>query len=117
MAAVPECALTKLTTIDWPDSTFLDKGKIKAGEKLEVSFRFKNTGNKPLTIYNARGSCGCTVPEIPQRAFAPGEEGEIKAVFDSKGKPGHRSNEIYVNANTKPSETSVLTFIVEVIKS
>lgn len=108
---------TKLTTIEWPDSTFINMGKMKENDKLNVSFRFKNTGDQPLTVYRAWGTCGCTVPEFPQKPIAPGEEAVIKAVFDSRGRIGHQAKEVYVNANTKPSETSVLTFIVEIVKS
>ena len=45
--AVPQEALdsTKFTTIQWIDST-RDYGKIKEGQMLDVSFRFKNTGDK-----------------------------------------------------------------------
>ena len=35
------------------------------------------TGTQPLMISNATGSCGCTVPEYPKEAIAPGKEAEI----------------------------------------
>ena len=48
------------TTIEWLDSTF-DKGTITEGEKIELAYRFKNTGDNPLIIENVQVSCGCTV--------------------------------------------------------
>ncbi len=103
------------TTVQWLDSTFKDLGKVKEGKVVEVSFRFKNTGSKNLVINDVTASCGCTVPEKPQQAFAPGEEGLIKAKFDSKGRPhGEARKEVYVSANTSPQNSHVLTFRVEI---
>jgi len=101
------------TSIQWLDSTFKDLGKIKEGQVIEVTFRFKNNGTKNLIFSNVSASCGCTVPEKPERPYAPGEEGEIKAKFDSGGKPhGPIRKEIYVMANTNPV-SQTLTFGVE----
>ena len=102
------------TTIQWLDSTYLDLGKVKDGKQVEVSFRFRNSGTKNLIITDVTASCGCTVPERPGQAFAPGQEGVIKAKFDSKGRP-HAVNrkEVYVTANTL-EKSHVLTFSVEI---
>jgi hypothetical protein len=102
------------TSLTWLDSTFIDMGKVKEGQVVEVSFRFKNTGNKPLVIADVTASCGCTVPEKPEQPFAPGEEGVIKAKFDSKGRPGENRKHISVDANTSPSRSHSLDFRVEV---
>jgi hypothetical protein len=103
------------TTISWPDSTFKDMGRIKQGQEVEVSFRFKNTGTKNLIISNVSASCGCTVPERPEAAIPPGQEGVIKAKFDSRGRPlGMAEKEIYVEGNTKPDMSNVLKFRVEI---
>ena len=101
------------TSIQWLDSTFKDLGKIKEGQVIEVTFRFKNSGTKNLIFSNVSASCGCTVPEKPNKPYAPGEEGVIKAKFDSKGKPhGTIMKEIFAMANTNPSQHT-LTFGVE----
>lgn len=103
------------TSIQWLDSTYKDLGKIKEGNQVEVAFRFKNTGTKNLIISDVTASCGCTIPEKPEKAFAPGEEGTIKAKFNSSGRPhGEARKEVYVTANTKPEISSVLTFRVEI---
>ena len=100
------------TTIQWLDSTYLDLGKVKDGKQVEVSFRFRNSGTKNLIITDVTASCGCTVPEKPDQAFAPGQEGVIKAKFYSKGRP-HAVNrkEVNVTANTM-EKYHVLTFSV-----
>ena len=87
----------------------IDYGTIKQDADGNRTFKFKNTGNEPLIISNAKGSCGCTVPEWPKDAIAPGKSGEIKVVFDSKGKGAvggkEDSKRVTITANTDPVET------------
>jgi uncharacterized protein YxeA len=105
------------TTMQWPDSTFQDLGKVEEGQVVEVAFRFKNTGDKPLIIASVSVGCGCTtITERPKEPLRPGQEGVIKAKFDSKNLPGERLKEIYVGANTKKSTSHILIFRVEVVK-
>src|SRR4051812_12956393 len=66
----------QITTIQWIDSV-RNFGTIKEGQKLALSFRFKNTGNKPLVIESVQPACGCTVADYPKKPLKPGEEGEI----------------------------------------
>jgi hypothetical protein len=101
------------TTIEWLDSTVKDLGQIKEGQVVEVSYRFKNTGDKPLIIAGVSASCGCTVPEKPEKPIAPGQEDVIKAKFDSKGRPkGENRKDVFVTANTKPQSSTQLSFKV-----
>jgi Protein of unknown function (DUF1573) len=105
---------SSLTSIQWLDSTYLNLGKIKDGATVEVSFRFRNTGSKPLVITNVSAGCGCTIPETPKEPYAPGAEGVIKASFNSKGRKGENNKEVFVDANV-PSGRETLKFRVEVI--
>ena len=102
-----------LTTIQWLDGADRDFGKMNEGDNLNVSFRFKNTGTKPLIISNVTASCGCTVPETPKKPYAPGETGVIKASFNSAGKPNMQSKQVTVYANTNPA-MNTLVFRVDV---
>lgn len=106
---------SKFTTIEWIDSTSRDYGKINEGQKLDVSFRFKNTGDKPLIIRSVKPGCGCTAAEPPKEPIAPGAEGLIKASFNSEGRPGKNSKDIYVDANTKGTQNHIVHFDVEVV--
>lgn len=103
------------TSIQWLDSTFLDMGKVQEGKVVEVSFRFRNTGNKPLVISDVRAGCGCTTPDKPMRPYVPGEEGVIKASFNSKGFKGLARKYVTVTSNTTPVAIQNLDFAVEVI--
>lgn len=78
-------------------------GKIAPGEKVNYSYKFKNTGKSPLIISQATASCGCTVPEPPKEPIKPGAEGEIKVVFDSHGKSGMQDKVITVTSNANPA--------------
>lgn len=90
-----------------------DFGTIDEGFVAEHVFTFTNTGDAPLIINNARGSCGCTVPEYPRTPIAPGAEGEIKVSFNSSGKPGNQRKTVTITANTVPN-TTVLNISAQV---
>jgi hypothetical protein len=104
------------TSIQWIDSTTQDLGKINEGQMVEISWRFKNAGNKPLIIANVTPGCGCTLAEKPEEPIAAGKEGLIKARFDSRGQSGQHSKYVTVRANTKEG-VSTLTFRVDVTKA
>ena len=89
------------TTVEIIDSVY-DFGTINEGDIIEFSFRFKNTGNKPLEIADAKASCGCTVPEKPTAPIKPGEMGFIKVKFNSDRKPGEAYKSITVTSNAMP---------------
>lgn len=94
-------ALKDTTTVQIIDSSY-NFGKVADGEKVEYSYRFKNTGSKPLVIADAHASCGCTVPQKPEKPILPGEIGFIKIVFDSKGRVGNAYKTITVVSNANP---------------
>ena len=104
------------TSIQWLDSTHQELGKIKEGQTPELTWRFKNIGDKPLIVLNAQGTCGCTVAEKPEQPIAPGEEGVIKAKFSSEGRVGPNNKQVIVQANTKGTTMHYLNFQVEVEK-
>lgn len=61
----------------------IDYGTIEQGSDPYRTFVFTNTGNAPLIIKSARGSCGCTVPEYSKEPVMPGEKSEIKVRYDT----------------------------------
>jgi hypothetical protein len=107
---------SQYTNIKWLDSTVRDFGSIPEGQKLEVAYRFLNSGNKPLIIARVQPSCGCTVAEQPDEPIMPGKEGVIKASFNSEGRIGINHKKIYVIANTRGSQSNEVEFSVLVQK-
>lgn len=100
-------ALKDSTTVQIIDSAY-NFGSVADGEKVEYSYRFKNTGSKPLVIVQATASCGCTVPQKPEKPILPGEVGFIKIVFDSKGRVGEAHKTISVISNANPEFTPLI---------
>ena len=107
---------SRFTTIQWLDSSYRDFGRITEGQKLDVSFRFRNAGNTPLVIARVQPSCGCTIAEQPKAPIAPGAEGQIRATFNSEGRPGVNHKTLFVSSNTKGRQTWSLMFSVVVDK-
>jgi hypothetical protein len=100
---------SKFTTIQWMDSV-KNLPPVNEGAKVEINYKFKNTGNMPLVIESAVPGCGCTVAEKPEQPIMPGQEGNIKGVFDTEGKAGDVHKNITVKANTKGTQSHVLLF-------
>jgi Protein of unknown function (DUF1573) len=107
---------TLFTRISWLDSTTHDYGTIAEGRKLEVTYRFVNSGDKPLIISRVQPSCGCTVAEQPEEPILPGKEGVIKATFNSEGRIGINHKKLYVMANTLGTQSNEVQFSVVVEK-
>ena len=105
----------ELTSIEWIDPNPQKLGKLVKDKEIEVTFRFKNTGDKMLVIENVTASCGCTIPEKPEKPFAPGEEGVIRAKFNGSGQ-GTISKTVTVTANTTPQKTYNLIFTGEIVE-
>ncbi len=105
-AATPAPPVGPTTTMEFAETEF-NFGKVKAGEKVQHVYKFKNTGKEPLVISNAKGSCGCTVPEWPKEPIGVGEEGEILVEFNSKGKSGNQAKTVTITANTDPPQTLI----------
>jgi hypothetical protein len=102
-----------LTSVEFPDTEF-DFGEIEEGEKVVHVFAFKNTGDEPLVISKAQGSCGCTVPDWPREPIPVGGEGEIRVQYDSRGKGKTRAEggrvenkRVTITANTDPVNTYI----------
>ena len=102
------------TTIEWLDKNPMDMGTATAGQKVEVLYHFKNTATKPLVIADVSPQCGCTVPDKVEKPIAPGEEGTIRAIFNSTGYSGVASKHLTVTANTTPVNIFDLQFNVQV---
>ena len=86
-----------------------DFGNVDVETENNYSFEFVNTGTEPLTITNAKGSCGCTVPDWPKYPIKPNETSTIDVIFrPSKGQAGApQEKTVTIEANTEPKNTIV----------
>ena len=90
------------------DKTLHDFGTIQEGETVETIFTFTNSGKSDLIIVDARGSCGCTVPEYPKNTpIPPGETGKIRVSFDSSNKPNMQQKTVTISANTDSGRETI----------
>lgn len=89
-------------------------GDIYQGDKVEHIFKFENVGTETLVITNVQTTCGCTVPAWPRDPIAPGQESEIKVVFNSAGKIGRVTKVITIvsNAVNPNSKVTIVTNIL-----
>lgn len=104
--ALPTTVVTELTSLSI-DRMEHDFGKIPDTAPVETSFVITNTGDKPLLVTNAQGSCGCTVPEYPKEPLAPGESRDMKISFNPNGKEGVNNKTVTITANTEPATTII----------
>ena len=75
--------------------------------EIRFPFEFINNGSDPLKISNAKGSCGCTVPQWPKEPIMPGKKGKIDVVFTPNKKQAGNPQQktVTITANTQPVNT------------
>jgi len=100
------CSTPKQIVKDGPVITFdknpVDIGKLTKGGSHTLFFNFTNTGNQDLVI-DLVTACKCTELDWPRSAVSPGEQGEIKVVFDSSTiDVGEITKTVDIIANTDP---------------
>lgn len=98
--------VTSGAQIDFDKETH-DYGNVEFGGNGQCTFVFKNTGNAPLIISNAKGSCGCTVPSWPKEPIAPGKTGTITVKYDTK-RPGAINKSVTITSNAGNEPTKVI---------
>ncbi|MBC2607412.1 DUF1573 domain-containing protein [Pelagicoccus albus] len=79
-------------------------------EEVIAEYPFTNTGEQAIEIVNASSSCGCTVPTLDKRSYAPGESGTLKAIFTLGSRQGmqHKSITILTKTEGQDEEESHL---------
>ena len=92
-----------------------DFGEITQGEIVSTTFRFRNVGESDLIISSATGSCGCTVPEWPREAIAPGETAKMKVTY-ATNRVGPINKTVTITSNSSTGTTKVVRIKGEVLK-
>ena len=90
-----------------------DYGQIEQHANGECVFVFTNNGTEPLKITNAKGSCGCTVPQWPREEIAAGATGEIKVKYDTK-RIGMINKSVTIQSNATNTPTKIIRIKGEV---
>lgn len=76
-------AIAAVNPLTW-NATSLELGKVEKGISIPIEFEFTNNSSEPVTILEAKGSCGCTEVSYPKSVISPGESASVKASFKSE---------------------------------
>lgn len=88
--------------------TVHDFGTINEGGNGICDFSFTNSGKEPLIIVSVKSSCGCTIPEYPQKPILPGKTDVIKVKYDTqRNGPINRTVTIVSNSKNSPVVLSI----------
>jgi hypothetical protein len=96
---------------EWLNKT-VDLGKIAHNVPKVAEFKFKNTGDVPIAVIKAEGSCGCTQIDYPKAPVNPGQTITIKATYDATSK-GAFTKTVKVTLSNNDYETLILKGVVE----
>lgn len=82
--------------VTWLEPVY-DFGLMKEVEgPREGRTRFVNNGPAPVTVLEAKPTCGCTSTRIPDEPVAPGDTAAIFFTYDPAGRPGRFNKHIKV---------------------
>jgi hypothetical protein len=98
------------------ENTEHDFGSIWDHEKVESTFVFRNVGSEDLTILEMKGSCGCTVPELEKKVYAPGESGEMTVIFNPRNRQGPQHKTVTVRTDSRRTPTVRVSVKADVSK-
>jgi hypothetical protein len=76
-----------------------DFGVVGPDTSNKCQFKFSNAGKSVLKIESVQSTCGCTVPELIKKEYAPGESGAIDVTFHSANAGGIITKHLYVTSN------------------
>jgi hypothetical protein len=97
------------------ESLIHDFGEVGAGTRNTCEFKFKNTGDSLLKISKVHAPCGCTVPTLTKKEFAPGESGTLTVIFRTGSKSGSATKRLYVHSNDKAKPKLGLTIKAKIV--
>jgi len=76
-----------------------DFGQVSPKSVHEFEYKFKNVGTEKLIVSHVQSTCGCTVPALAKKEYAPGEEGAIKVKYTSPSREGSTTKKVYFHSN------------------
>ena len=109
----PTVAVSTGAKIDFNELTH-EFGVISDEKEVETKFKFTNSGTQELEIVNLQGSCGCTVPALGKKKYAPGESGEIAVKYNPHNRRGKQHTNVTVTTNVADKQQVVLGLQSEV---
>jgi hypothetical protein len=93
-----------------------DFGYISPGSKNTCEFKFQNNGVGKLIISEITKTCGCTVPTLDKKEYAPGESGAIKVEYHADQGAGIRTRHLYILSNDPVNPRVDLTIKAAIVQ-
>lgn len=97
------------------ESTTVDLGDIKPESKNIANYTFSNVGKGAMKILDIVKTCGCTVPELAKREYAPGESGTIKVEYQSTKAGGSVLKHLFVMSDDPCNPKQEITLKANVV--
>ncbi len=91
------------------ENPVIDFGVMGPNKRKSGKYNFKNVGEGILKITKVRSTCGCTVPKLAKKEYAPGESGIINVTFKSSTRKGLVSKHLYIESNDPENPKFELT--------
>ena len=110
--ASPQVGDVPVITVENPVHDF---GEMGPGGTNKCEFKFKNTGSGLLKIERIQSTCGCTVPELKKKEYAPGEEGIITVTFHAPAAKSKTTKHLYIISNDPKTPRAEITIKAEVV--
>lgn len=109
LSIIPFCVNAKKdkAEITFKETTYNFGTIDEKGGRVSHVFTFTNTGDSNLVILDATADCGCTEPQYPKNAIAPGKTGTVKVTFDPLYRRGTFNKVITVRTNGKPKKATL----------
>lgn len=83
-------------------------------ESIEVSFTFRNKGDKPVTILNIESACSCLSSSLDARTYAAGASGTGKAEFKVSTFVGRHEKTVMVTTDDPMQSRWTIPFVLDV---
>jgi hypothetical protein len=93
------------------DTNGHDFGNIPEGPLGSWDCWFTNTGQEPLIIRDAVGSCACTKADWLREPIAPGQRGKLTITYKTEGYPGSFKKTVYIASNAKSESKRIEVYI------
>ena len=91
------------------ERTLIDAGHIGEDDVPPVyTFRWRNTGGKPLVVTRVQTTCGCAAASWDKKPVAPGGEGAVTVTYRPKGHPGVFDRRIFVYTQLSDKEPTAI---------
>ncbi len=90
-------------------------GKIGPGTSNNCEFKFTNTGDAVLKITRTSATCGCTIPKLAKKEYAPGESGTLKVNYKTSLRAGSTNKKVYVHTNDLTKRKVTLTLKANIV--